>query len=272
MVHPPQRTALTGPALVRLLARLGETDVQASQQPLADRLSQWLGWTDAIALSTVLSAPAPAVGRVTRSDGEDEAQRCLSLRSALSKAIVTDAVLAPPRPSARYARGQQGAPVPEAPELPADFAVFRQCYLALQQKMEADIGDMRTRLRNRLAGQSPEMAKLAALDALMERSLSVRERNLLGTVPGLLARRFAALRKATQAAEAEAQAQAQAQAQTQAEAQAEAQPEAPPAANTENTPGSWLATFRKDMQSLLLAELDVRFQPVEGLLAALRTR
>ncbi|WP_346777942.1 DUF3348 domain-containing protein [Paraburkholderia sp. Ac-20340] len=250
-----------------MLARLGETDVQASQQPLADRLSQWLGWTDAIALSTVLSAPAPAVGRVTRSDGEDEAQRCLSLRSALSKAIVTDAVLAPPRPSARYARGQQGAPVPEAPELPADFAVFRQCYLALQQKMEADIGDMRTRLRNRLAGQSPEMAKLAALDALMERSLSVRERNLLSTVPGLLARRFAALRKATQAAEAEAQAQT-----TQAEAQAEAQPEAPPAANTENTPGSWLATFRKDMQSLLLAELDVRFQPVEGLLAALRTR
>jgi hypothetical protein len=28
--------------------------------------------------------------------------------------------------------------------------------------------------------------------------------------------------------------------------------------------------FRKDMQSVLLAELDIRFQPVEGLLAALR--
>jgi len=32
----------------------------------------------------------------------------------------------------------------------------------------------------------------------------------------------------------------------------------------------WLDVFRKDMQSVLLAELDVRFQPVEGLLAALR--
>jgi hypothetical protein len=30
--------------------------------------------------------------------------------------------------------------------------------------------------------------------------------------------------------------------------------------------------FRMDIQSVLLAELDVRFQPVEGLLAALRTR
>jgi hypothetical protein len=38
------------------------------------------------------------------------------------------------------------------------------------------------------------------------------------------------------------------------------------------TPGAWLDVFRKDMQSVLLAELEVRFQPVEGLLAALRTR
>ena len=36
-------------------------------------------------------------------------------------------------------------------------------------------------------------------------------------------------------------------------------------------PGAWLDTFRKDMRSVLLAELDIRFQPVEGC-AALRTR
>lgn len=257
MVHPPPRTALTGPALVRLLARIGETDVQASQQPLADRLSQWLGWTDAIALSTVLSAPAPAVATAACADGEDEAQRCLSLRSALSKAIVTDAVLAPPRPQPGHARHARAQPVQEAPDMPADYAVFRQSYLALQQKMEADIGDLRTRLRNRLAAQSTAMAKLAALDAVMERSLSVRERTLLGTVPGLLGKYFERLRKAAQVAQA---------------AGSDAQAEAPAATQPESTGGAWLATFRKDMQSLLLAELDVRFQPVEGLLAALRAR
>lgn len=37
-------------------------------------------------------------------------------------------------------------------------------------------------------------------------------------------------------------------------------------------PDGWLDVFRKDMQSVLLAELDVRFHPIEGLLAALRTR
>jgi hypothetical protein len=37
------------------------------------------------------------------------------------------------------------------------------------------------------------------------------------------------------------------------------------------TPGAWLDVFRQDVQSVLLAELDVRFHPVEGLLTALRT-
>ena len=37
------------------------------------------------------------------------------------------------------------------------------------------------------------------------------------------------------------------------------------------TPGAWLNLFRQDMQSVLLAELEIRLQPVEGLLAALRS-
>ena len=32
----------------------------------------------------------------------------------------------------------------------------------------------------------------------------------------------------------------------------------------------WLAVFRKDIQDVLQAELDFRFQPVDGLLEALR--
>ncbi|WP_028216578.1 DUF3348 domain-containing protein [Paraburkholderia oxyphila] len=257
MVHPPQRTSLSGPALVRLLARLGETEVQASPQPLADRLSQWLGWTDAIALSTVLAAPAPtpATAGGARANGDDEAQRCLSLRSTLSKAIALDGVLAPAkarRPGGGYGHArasQQPAPLPEAPDTDADYAVFRQCYIALQQKMETDIGDVRGRLRSRLAAVSPAMAKLATLDAAMERSLAARERSLLGTVPGLLGAHFERLRKAAREAAAR-------------EAQAAA----------DSTSGAWLDVFRKDVQSVLLAELDVRFQPVEGLLAALRAR
>ena len=100
-----------------------------------------------------------------------------------------------------------------------------------------------------LAGRNPEMTRLAMVDAIMERSLSVRERALMTTIPTLLGAHFERLRKAEQSAQEEAEAA-----------------EMPPPAN------AWLDTFRKDMRSVLLAELDIRFQPVEGLLAALRTR
>ena len=43
-----------------------------------------------------------------------------------------------------------------------------------------------------------------------------------------------------------------------------ARAEAPPSM----APNAWLEVFRRDMQGVLLAELDVRFLPLEGLLAA----
>ncbi|MDN7814239.1 DUF3348 domain-containing protein [Burkholderia gladioli] len=305
----PQRSSLHAPALVRILTRLGGTDVQRTAQPLADRLSQWVAWTDAIALSSVLAAPAPVVAGL-RGNGEDEAARGLSLRSSLSKAIANDALLAPARQLRRggaFAPAQLARP-PEPAETDADFALYRQCCLSLQQKMESEIGDLRARLRPRLAAQSPALAKLAALDATMERALAARERSLFGAVPGLLGTYFERLRADAKAARAEAEATdgdgngeaAQAgsggndsdndggsgsgPANGHASGPAAAPAAAPLTRAAEvapplrarlaqaSAPDSWLDTFRKDMQSVLLAELDLRFQPVGGLLAALRAR
>jgi hypothetical protein len=56
-----KRTAFSGPALVRLLAHFADLEVHEPAQSLADRLSQWLGWTDAIALSTALATDPPAM-------------------------------------------------------------------------------------------------------------------------------------------------------------------------------------------------------------------
>jgi len=89
------------------------------------------------------------------------------------------------------------------------------------------------------------------VDAAMELALSPREQTLLASVPTLLGEHFERLRQAEQKALADAH-------------DSETTPTP--------TPGAWLDGFRKDMQSVLLAELDVRLQPVEGLLAALRTR
>jgi hypothetical protein len=248
MVQVPQRTALSGPALIRLLARLTDLDVPESSQSLSDRLSQWLGWTDAIALSTALNGNAPATGAGARAvSASAEAKECVRVRSSLASAITSDSTFAPAR-QRRFAQSQRESVVTEAP---LEYAVFRQRYLSLQQSMETGVVNLRSRLRAMLAARTPAMARLAVVDAVMERALSPRERSLLACVPELLGGHFERLRLAEQAA--------------QAQADGHANGDSPAV-----TSGAWLEVFRKDAQSVLLAELDVRFQPAEGLLAALR--
>jgi hypothetical protein len=116
--------------------------------------------------------------------------------------------------------------------------------------MQATTGRLRGRLRDRLAQGTSDMARLAAVDAVMERALSPREQTLLASVPAVLGEHFERLRLAA--------------------ADAPVDERASQDANTA-MPSAWLDDFRRDMQSVLLAELDLRFQPVEALLAALRT-
>ncbi len=248
MLQPPRRGAPGGPALIRLLARLADLEVSAPGQSLSDQLSRWLSWTDAITLSTALnlgsptgSGPAPA---------HDEAGReCARVRAALTKSI--DGVAA-------FGAGRGGAPLapPVAPKDAAlDFAVLRQDYLFVQQSMQTEIGQLRARLRRAMTASTPELARLAVLDATFEQALDARERSLLGTVPTLLGARFEQLRRADARAGDAARGDP---------APGEPMPDA-------STSGAWLGLFRQEMRGLLLAELDIRFQPVEGLLAALRT-
>jgi hypothetical protein len=214
-----------------MLTRLTDVDAPQSGASLPDRLSHWLDWKQAIALSTALdgkpSEPAddvPAFGQAA----EDE---CLRSRDALIQAIDTDRAFV--TAAQREARGMPSV------DATNDYAPLRQRYIALQRKIQATTGSLRGNLRDMLAQASPGMARLAEVDAVMELALSPREQSLLGKLPTLLGEYFDGLRQRAQVASAEPSA-------------------------------AWLDVFRKDMQSVLLAELDVRFQPVEGLLAALR--
>jgi hypothetical protein len=232
-----QRTGFTDSALVRLLGQLrdgGTGRAPAPQAGFAERLGEWLGWTDAISLSAVLqAAPPDAPDALAAQPAGADARECAATRAALARAIREDNVLsaAPGRAPRQLLPGEQPAP-------PAtDFAPYRQRYLIRQQAMEAAVDVLRERLRDRLASVSPEAAQLAALDAVMAPMLEARARGLLATAPALLESHFARMRAAAEAA-------------------------AQPAAD-------WLARFCQDMQALLLAELDFRFSPVQGLIEAL---
>ena len=234
MVQAPQRTSFRGPTFIRLLARLTDVDVSPSRQSLSDRLGQWLDWTHAVALSTSLDGKPSAVGSDVPTFGSAEENECARVRASLASTIAGDRAFA-----------KEGG-ANEA----ADYSVFRQRYLAIQRSMQAATGNLRGRLRDMLAQRTVDMARLAAVDAVMERALGSREHTLLAHVPVLLGDHFERLRQAEQKMLADAQ----------------VSKDAPAIA-----PGAWLDVFRKDVQSVLLAELDVRFHPVEGLLAELRT-
>jgi hypothetical protein len=230
MVQAQQRAPVRGPTFIRLLARLADVDIAPSSQSLPDRLSQWLDWNHALALSAALDArPAVTDFAGPAPDGLDA--ECARAREVLIAAIKDDPALA----MGTSAGPPAGADAAPADDTTPDFSVLRQCYLARQRAMQAATGRLRGRLREALARSSAGMARLAEVDAVMELALSPREHALLANVPDLLGQRFERLRAAGQASRA------------------------------------WLEGFRRDMQSVLLAELDLRFQPVEGLLAALRT-
>jgi hypothetical protein len=246
MAKAPQRKPVPGPVFIRLLARLTDVDVPQSSQALSDRLSQWIDWTRAVALSKALdgnvSAAAADVPRFDSAVGDEYAR----VRASLVNTIAGDleSPSAGPRANERIRANEIGA------DAMADYAWFHQRYLAIQRAMQAATGRLRGRLRDMLAQSSADMARLAEVDAVMELTLSPREQTLLAAVPKLLGEHFARLQQAEQKSLADMQLSGGA-----------------PMA----IPGEWLRVFRKDMQAVLLAELDVRFQPIEGLLAALRT-
>ncbi|MEI2432963.1 DUF3348 family protein [Lysobacter yananisis] len=235
-----RRAAVRGPTFIRLLARLADADAAPDAQPLSDRLSQWIEWTQTLALSAALDGAPAVAGFGAAGTVQAEAQECARVRRMLAAAIDGDRAFAPPRAGAAIAGARSAAAVEDA----GDYPFFRQRYLVLQQTLEAGAGRLRERLRERLTVASPELARLAALDAVMERALGRRERSLLGAAPALLGRRFERLRERAQDA----------------------------ADGGEPDRETWLPRFRADMREALHAELDLRLQPAQGLLDALRAR
>lgn len=191
-----------------------------------------------------MSAALLADTSSTQSGGPDAETVATRIRAVLAKFVA-------------FGRASDARPGPHAsiqgPLVPVvvDYTDLRQCYVLVQQTMEFGIGELRGRLRCLLAVRTPDLARFAVLDASVEQALAGRECSLLGVIPAVLARYFERLHTAEQRRQAELPVEGQA---------------------TPFTSRAWLNTFRKDMQSILLAELDICFQPVSGLLVVLRPR
>ena len=126
---------------------------------------------------------------------------------------------------------------PFGPKLDAatDYPLYHQRYVDQQRRMEMSIDALRAHVRQVLSQTSPRLAQLAALDAVLAQMLGGREQKLLGTVPTFLKARFKDLHKSHASA----------------------------------PDSAWLDSFEQEFQQALLAELDLRLQPIVGMMEAL---
>ena len=236
-MNSPERTRVAEPTFIRLLARFTGDGRPQSGPSLPEQLSRWIDWTPAVALSRALDGRPVALhaGASTSvaTQWAEQQGEVARVRASLSSAIA-----AMPGADLRD-------PAPCAP----DFATLRTHYLTTQRAMQTATGKLRGQLRDMLAGASEDMARLAGVDALMEQVLSPREHRLLDAVPVLLEEHFERLRGTAE----------------------DASPRSHLAVDAPAMPGMGSSRFRKDLQDALLAELEFRFLPIEGLLAALRT-
>jgi len=223
------RRSLHGSALLRVLTELQVAEPAAPGQPFAERLGQWLDFKSALALLAVLDRDATPAEPAAASVAADSAalwEAFRRVRATLAESIAADPVYKPGKPPIELA---------VSAALPADFAPFHRYYVAHQREMTAHIVSLRANVRAALSRRSPALRRLAALDAVLDQGLAGRESGLLALVPGLLAKRFEALRTAHAKAPADA----------------------------------WQARFCEEVRAVLLAELELRLQPVAGLIAAL---
>jgi hypothetical protein len=246
------RTSFNSSSLVRSLAKLPGNDQRGdadSKQTLAERLSAWLDWTDAISISTALNgasavSPDSAASMAPLAD-QGIADEVVRVRAELAKSITTDALLNPGQAASKPAVRAVAATT----EAAVEFLPYRRNYLGHQRAMASRIGALRLRLRAALAAQSPALGQLAALDAALDQALAARERHLLSKVPQWLQREFERLRQANE------------------------RPAVKPSTSLTQAPGLkpavWVAEYGRTMREVLLAEMDTKLLPVEGMMDAL---
>jgi hypothetical protein len=251
------RSHLNRSPLQRLLSDgCGVDSASASGPDLAERWGAWLTVADAIALRTGLQSVASAKVSAAPQTAQPVplADELARVRAALTKAIA--ALSAAPHQQGRGGAGHSRAPGGAAHPLPSlgldpatEFTLLHQRYNDHQRRMELSVSALRNHARQVLSSSSPALAQLAALDAVMEQLLGAREQNLLSTIPVFLRRRFE--RRRSQVSETEA---------------LEAHPQ--PSAERTLQPPAWLSQLNTEFQQALLAELDLRLQPVAGMVQA----
>lgn len=230
--------------LVRFLADLEVSDVAVSHKNFTARLGGLIGLSASITLSTVLEKlPARAFEpRVVSTEVVKE--QFLHEQKEIVQYLIEHFV-------SSEASTRIKLPVPKAGaqrEELMDYEPYQRFYAIRQREMASRVQRLRVDVRESVSGLSPELAQLSVLDTALDEMFSQHSQKSFSAIPRLLEKRFRHLLDEHQQAYI---------------GQETDDPERWVQA------GGWLEKFYVEMQGLLLAELDVRLQPVLGLVEAL---
>lgn len=241
-------TSLNGSRLVRFLSELSVADIEVSHKHFTERLGQLIDLSDSVALSAAhgkLSALTAIPDTDKPVSAEAVIAEFLAVREAVVQFIINSFVVGSGAGWLSLPVVKADAPVAEAP----GYEPYQLFYGTHQREMAFKVKKLRSNTRATVAGQSSTLAQLVALDTAMDVTLAAHTHKLFAGVPKLLATRFQHLY------------------QQHRQGVTERQLDDDPQQWAE--PGGWLGQFTAEMQGLLLAELEVRLQPVVGLIEAL---
>jgi len=254
-------TSLNSTRLVRLLSNLHALDLKTLQTHFAEKFGQMLHFSSAITLSSALEEVTGADFKPSKMSGPEIKNTFLTAQTGLVHFIAAGFVT-----SSRHKENQ--LPTPESLhahcELTGVFSAkkkgkskkqstayepYQRFYMNRQGNLDIKVHHLRSEIRDAISGISPALAQLAGIDKALSDSLSDASREIFTVVPKLLGKRFSHL----------------------VDIQRTDFPDKPEVIDFEQwmKPGGWISTFCIEMRELLLAELEVRLQPVVGMIDSL---
>ena len=241
---PAAQLSLSSSRLIRALAELDVLSDSAAVKDFGPRFGQLFALTDSIGLSDMHYELTKLRFQPREQAADTIIANFIDQRQALLELISRNFLAGQEhsRVRNRYPAFRNGL----EPEQLCSFEPYQRFYAALQRQMDFEVQHIQSFVRDGAAGLSADLAKLVLLDSTLGDTLNGHARKLFPVVPRLLGARFAFLRQQHQQSE----------------------PEHDQPTNWIKT-GAWLDQFRLDCHKLLLAELDIRMQPVLGLIEAI---
>ncbi|RJP83921.1 MAG: DUF3348 family protein [Desulfobacteraceae bacterium] len=253
--------SLNSTRFVRLLSDMNGSDIKVPQTQFAEKFAQMLHFSSIINLSVALEDVSGSDCILSGMPGPSIRNAFLSAQTDLVRFIAAGFV-----PAARPADDR----LPTAESLhahceltgvfsakykgkskkhPTAYEPYRKFYMARQRGLDIRVGHLRAEIRDAISGLSPALRQLARLDQALSESVAEASREIFAVVPKLLEKRFI----------------------QSFEKHRRELPGNPETTDLENwmKPGGWISTFCMEMRELLLAELEVRLQPVVGMINSL---